>query len=163
MNVSNVHYAVTRRNAPTLILATRQKLPEIPRPAGFDTGDLLRGGYIAAEASRAPDVILIGEMRDLETTQAALSAALTGHLVFSTLHTNDAPSAITRLIDMGVEPYLITATLEGILAQRLVPPNLADPSASRVRARCSAAGGGPSWPRRAVISRRAGRSRRCAR
>jgi type IV pilus assembly protein PilB len=67
-----------------------------------------------------PDKILVGEIRDLETAQIAVQAALTGHMVFSTLHTNDAPGTITRLRDMGLEPYLITATLEGILAQRLV-------------------------------------------
>ncbi len=67
-----------------------------------------------------PDKILIGEIRDLETAQIAVQAALTGHMVFSTLHTNDAPSTVTRLRDMGVEPYMITATVEGILAQRLV-------------------------------------------
>lgn len=67
-----------------------------------------------------PDKILVGEIRDLETAQISVQASLTGHVVFSTLHTNDAPSTITRLIDMGLEPYLITATLEAILAQRLV-------------------------------------------
>ena len=67
-----------------------------------------------------PDVILIGEIRDLETAEIAIQAALTGHLVFSTLHTNDAPAAITRLQDMGVEPYLVASVLEGVLAQRLV-------------------------------------------
>ena len=67
-----------------------------------------------------PDIILVGEVRDLETAQIAIHASLTGHLVFSTLHTNDAPTAITRLLDLGVEPYLVTATLEAIVAQRLV-------------------------------------------
>jgi type IV pilus assembly protein PilB len=67
-----------------------------------------------------PDIILVGEIRDLETAQIAVQASLTGHMVFSTLHTNDAASTITRLRDMGIEPYLITATLEGIMAQRLV-------------------------------------------
>lgn len=67
-----------------------------------------------------PDVVLIGEIRDLETGQIAVQASLTGHLVFSTLHTNDAPSALTRLVDMGVEPYLVASSLEAILAQRLV-------------------------------------------
>ncbi|HUU31005.1 MAG TPA: ATPase, T2SS/T4P/T4SS family, partial [Phycisphaerae bacterium] len=67
-----------------------------------------------------PDIILVGEIRDLETAQIAIHASLTGHLVFSTLHTNDAPTAITRLLDLGVEPYLVTATLEAIVAQRLV-------------------------------------------
>lgn len=67
-----------------------------------------------------PDVILIGEIRDQETAQIAVQASLTGHLVFSTLHTNDAPGALTRLIDMGVEPYLVASSLEAVLAQRLV-------------------------------------------
>lgn len=67
-----------------------------------------------------PDVILIGEIRDQETAQIAVQASLTGHLVFSTLHTNDAPGAVTRLADMGVEPYLVASSLEAVLAQRLV-------------------------------------------
>jgi general secretion pathway protein E/type IV pilus assembly protein PilB len=67
-----------------------------------------------------PDVILIGEMRDLETAESAIQASLTGHMVFSTLHTNDAPSAFTRLVDMGIEPFLVSSTVEGVMAQRLV-------------------------------------------
>jgi type IV pilus assembly protein PilB len=67
-----------------------------------------------------PDIILVGEIRDLETAEIAAQASLTGHVVFTTLHTNDAPSSIARLLDMGIEPFLITATLEGIVAQRLV-------------------------------------------
>ena len=67
-----------------------------------------------------PDIIMVGEIRDLETAEMAIQAALTGHLVFSTLHTNDAASAITRLVDLGVAPYLIVATVIGVLAQRLV-------------------------------------------
>ncbi len=67
-----------------------------------------------------PDVIMVGEIRDRDTAQVAFQAALTGHLVFSTLHTNDAPGAVTRLLDMGVEPFLITSTVTGVLAQRLV-------------------------------------------
>ncbi len=67
-----------------------------------------------------PDVILIGEIRDLETAESAIQSSLTGHLVFSTLHTNDAPSAFTRLIDMGIEPFLVGSTIEGVMAQRLV-------------------------------------------
>jgi general secretion pathway protein E len=66
-----------------------------------------------------PDIIMVGEIRDLETAEMAIQAALTGHLVFSTLHTNDAPSAITRLVDLGVPPYMISATVIGVLAQRL--------------------------------------------
>ena len=67
-----------------------------------------------------PDRIMVGEMRDLDTAQIAIQASLTGHLVLSTLHTNDAPGAVTRLVDMGCEPFLVAASLEGILAQRLV-------------------------------------------
>jgi len=67
-----------------------------------------------------PDIIMVGEIRDLETAEMAVQAALTGHLVFSTLHTNDAPSAITRLMELGIPPYLINATVLGVLAQRLV-------------------------------------------
>jgi type II secretory ATPase GspE/PulE/Tfp pilus assembly ATPase PilB-like protein len=67
-----------------------------------------------------PDIMMVGEIRDLETAEIAIQSALTGHLVFSTLHTNDAPGAITRLLDMGVEHYLASSCLEGVLAQRLV-------------------------------------------
>ena len=67
-----------------------------------------------------PDIVMVGEIRDRETADIAIRAALTGHLVFSTLHTNDAPGAVTRLIDMGVEPFLLSSSLEGLLAQRLV-------------------------------------------
>jgi type II secretory ATPase GspE/PulE/Tfp pilus assembly ATPase PilB-like protein len=67
-----------------------------------------------------PDVIMVGEIRDAETARIAIQASLTGHLVFSTLHTNDAVSAVSRLIDLGVEPYLVAASLSAVLAQRLV-------------------------------------------
>lgn len=70
-----------------------------------------------------PDVIMVGEIRDHETAEIAIHAALTGHLVFSTLHTNDAPSAVTRLLDMGVEPYLAASSIVGVLAQRLIRRN----------------------------------------
>jgi type IV pilus assembly protein PilB len=82
--------------------------------------DLTFANCLRSILRQDPDKILVGEVRDLETAQIAVQASLTGHMVFSTLHTNDAPSSITRLRDMGVEPFLITATLEGILAQRLV-------------------------------------------
>jgi type IV pilus assembly protein PilB len=82
--------------------------------------DLTFAAALRAILRQDPDVILVGEIRDLETAQIAIQASLTGHMVFSTLHTNDAASAVTRLRDMGVEPYLITATVEGILAQRLI-------------------------------------------
>jgi general secretion pathway protein E len=67
-----------------------------------------------------PDVILVGEIRDMETAEISIHAALTGHLVFSTLHTNDAPGAVTRLIDMGIEPFLVASSVVAIVAQRLV-------------------------------------------
>jgi len=79
-----------------------------------------------------PDVLLVGEIRDRETAEIAVQASLTGHLVFSTLHTNDAPGAMTRLVDMGIEPYLVTSSLEMIAAQRLVRlicPNCREPLA----------------------------------
>ena len=84
-----------------------------------------KAGFTFASALRAllrqdPDVIMVGEVRDGETARIAIQAALTGHMVLSTLHTNDAPSAITRLYNIGVEPYLISATIRGVLAQRLV-------------------------------------------
>ncbi|MDB5306385.1 MAG: epsE [Gemmataceae bacterium] len=82
--------------------------------------DLTFAAALRAILRQDPDVILVGEIRDLETAGIAIQASLTGHLVFSTLHTNDAPSSITRLRDMGVEPFLITATVEAIEAQRLV-------------------------------------------
>lgn len=78
------------------------------------------GKVLRAFLRQDPDRIMVGETRDIETAQISIQASLTGHLVFSTLHTNDAPGAVTRLIDMGVEPFLISAALEGILAQRLI-------------------------------------------
>ena len=82
--------------------------------------DLTFGKALRAILRQDPDVIMIGEIRDFETAQIAIQASLTGHLVLATLHTNDAPSAITRLIDMGVEPYLLSSSLLGAQAQRLV-------------------------------------------
>lgn len=82
--------------------------------------DLSFADGVRALLRQDPDIIMIGEIRDLETAEMAIQAALTGHLVLSTLHTNDAPSAITRLLDLGVPPYLINATMLGVMAQRLV-------------------------------------------
>jgi type IV pilus assembly protein PilB len=78
------------------------------------------GKALRAFLRQDPDRIMVGEMRDVETAQIAIQASLTGHLVLSTLHTNDAAGAVTRLVDMGVEPFLVSATLEGVLAQRLL-------------------------------------------
>ncbi len=75
---------------------------------------------LRAMLRQAPNIILVGEIRDIETAEMAIQAALTGHLVFSTLHTNDAPSAITRLIDMGVKPFLVASSVQAVMAQRLV-------------------------------------------
>lgn len=83
--------------------------------AGLTFGSALRS-FLRQD----PDIVMVGEIRDLETAQIAMQASLTGHLVLTTLHTNDAPGAVTRLVDMGVEPYLIASTVEGVLAQRLV-------------------------------------------
>src|SRR5438067_11548621 len=78
------------------------------------------GRVLRAFLRQDPDRIMVGETRDLETAQISIQASLTGHLVFSTLHTNDAPGAVARLIDMGVEPFMISSSLEGVLAQRLI-------------------------------------------
>ncbi len=87
---------------------------QVNRKAGLSFGNALRH-FLRQD----PDIIMVGEMRDLETAEIAIEASLTGHLVLSTLHTNDAPSAVVRMTDMGVEPYLISATVIGVLAQRL--------------------------------------------
>jgi type IV pilus assembly protein PilB len=122
----------------TTLYAALQKLNDIETkiltvedPVEYDIDGLLQcqvneeAGLTFAKALRSflrqdPDIILVGEIRDLETAQIAVQASLTGHLVLSTLHTNDAPSSIIRLIDLGMEPFLLTATIEGIVAQRLV-------------------------------------------
>jgi type IV pilus assembly protein PilB len=78
------------------------------------------GACLRAILRQDPDVILVGEIRDVETAQISIQAALTGHMVFSTLHTNSAAATITRLIDMGIEPFLLTSTLEAIIGQRLL-------------------------------------------
>jgi len=82
--------------------------------------DLTFAKALRAILRQDPDVVMIGEIRDYETAQIAIQASLTGHLVLATVHTNDAPSTVTRLIDMGVEPFLLSSSLLGVLAQRLV-------------------------------------------
>ncbi|MDP6059940.1 MAG: GspE/PulE family protein, partial [Pirellulaceae bacterium] len=107
------------------------KILTVEDPVEYDIDGLIQVqvnadlGLTFARALRSflrqdPDIILVGETRDLETGEIAVQASLTGHLVFSTLHTNDAPSSIARLLDLGLEPFLLTATMEGIVAQRLV-------------------------------------------
>jgi len=78
------------------------------------------GRILKAMLRCAPNIILVGEIRDAETAEIAIQSALTGHLVFSTLHTNDAPSALTRLVDIGVKPFLVSAAVQAVIAQRLV-------------------------------------------
>jgi type IV pilus assembly protein PilB len=91
---------------------------QVQHKIGLDFPRILR-----SMLRQAPNVILVGEIRDAETAQIAIQASLTGHLVFSTLHTNDAPSAITRLIDMGVQPFLVATSIQAVLAQRLIRVN----------------------------------------
>jgi len=88
---------------------------QINREVGLDFSRVLR-----SLLRQSPDVILVGEMRDRETAEIAVRAALTGHLVFSTLHTNDAPSSCVRLIDMGIKPFLVASSIQAVVAQRLV-------------------------------------------
>ena len=123
---STTLYAALRQiNNETVNISTVEDPVEmnIPGINQFQTHD--RAGFTFAGALRAllrqdPDIVMIGEIRDQETAKIATQAALTGHLVLSTLHTNDAPSAITRLFNIGVEPYLVAASVRGALAQRLV-------------------------------------------
>jgi type IV pilus assembly protein PilB len=88
---------------------------QVREAIGFSFSKILR-----AMLRQAPNIILVGEIRDLEVAEVAIQAALTGHLVFSTLHTNDAPGAITRLIDMGVKPFLVASSIQAVMAQRLI-------------------------------------------
>ncbi|MHC4862913.1 MAG: GspE/PulE family protein [Planctomycetota bacterium] len=114
-----------------LLRRTNQKILTIEDPVEYEMPGIVQMqvhpaiGFTFARALRSmlrhdPDIMLVGEIRDLETAETAIRTALTGHLVFSTLHTNDAASAIARLLDMGIEPYLVASSVEAILAQRLV-------------------------------------------
>jgi type IV pilus assembly protein PilB len=122
---TTLYAALSELNSPEVKILT------VEDPVEYDIDGLMQVqvnpdvGLTFAAALRSflrqdPDIILVGETRDLETAQIAVQASLTGHLVFTTLHTNDAPSSIARLVDLGLEPFLVTATIEGILAQRLV-------------------------------------------
>jgi type IV pilus assembly protein PilB len=106
---TNISTAKTRRNQP----ARRQPGEREPK-VGLTFASALR-----AFLRQDPDVIMVGEIRDLETAEIAIKAAQTGHLVLSTLHTNDAPQTLTRLVDMGVKPYAIATSVQLIIAQRL--------------------------------------------
>jgi type II secretory ATPase GspE/PulE/Tfp pilus assembly ATPase PilB-like protein len=118
-------YALVER-----ISSGREKIVSVEDPVEYELPGVVqvpvreRGGVTFDRALRSmlrhdPDVLLVGEMRDAETVEVCMQAALTGHLVLSTLHTNDAPSALTRLLDLGVAPYLVGSTVEAVLAQRL--------------------------------------------
>src|SRR5207249_3715894 len=116
---------VRRLHRPDVNIVTIEDPVEIQLPGINQVQVDDRIGMTFARALRTvlrqdPDVVMVGEIRDGETAEIAFQAALTGHLVLSTIHTNDAPSAITRLVDMGVEPYLIASSLSLVIAQRLV-------------------------------------------
>src|SRR5579862_5010532 len=122
---TTLYAALTRINTPDLKIITVEDPVEYHLNGINQIQVNMKAGLTFASGLRSilrhdPDVILIGEIRDQETADIAVQASLTGHLVFSTLHTNDAPGALTRLVDMGVEPYLVASSLEGVLAQRLV-------------------------------------------
>jgi general secretion pathway protein E len=122
---TTLYGALTRINTPDQNIITIEDPVEIQLPGVSQIEVNPKIGLSFASGLRSvlrqdPDVVLVGEIRDLETAEIAIQASLTGHLVFSTLHTNDAPSAITRLVDMGVEPFLVASSLVAVLAQRLV-------------------------------------------
>ncbi|MGQ0538262.1 MAG: GspE/PulE family protein [Gemmatimonadaceae bacterium] len=122
---TTLYAALARLNVPGVKILTVEDPVEYQIPGVVQMPVNRKAGLTFAGALRAmlrhdPDIIMVGEMRDGETAAIAVQAALTGHLVFSTLHTNDAPGGVTRLVDMGVEPFLVSATVQAILAQRLV-------------------------------------------
>jgi general secretion pathway protein E len=122
---TTLHAALATINKPDKNILTVENPVEIQQPGIGQIEVNAKVGLSFAEGLRSilrqdPTVILVGEVRDLETAEIAIQASLTGHLVLSTIHTNDAPSAITRLVDMGVEPFLVGSSLVAVLAQRLV-------------------------------------------
>lgn len=128
---TTLYAALALRNPAAEKIVTVEDPVEYHLPGVTQVPVQAKGGVSFAAALRSllrqdPDVLMVGEMRDAETAAIAVQAAMTGHLVFSTLHTNDAASALTRLLDLGVAPYLVAATVEGILAQRLVRRLCAD-------------------------------------
>src|SRR5690606_8003266 len=122
---TTLYAAMSRLNSSTTNILTVEDPVEYELPGIGQTQVNARIDMTFAKALRAilrqdPDVIMIGEIRDLETAQIAVQASLTGHLVLATLHTNDAAAAVTRLLDMGIEPFLLSSSLLGVVAQRLV-------------------------------------------
>ncbi|MDF1506442.1 GspE/PulE family protein, partial [Roseisolibacter sp. H3M3-2] len=162
---TTLYAALARVSVPGAKVVTVEDPVEYRMPGVVQVPVQPRAGLGFAAALRAilrhdPDVVLVGEMRDRETAETAVQAALTGHLVFSTLHTTDAAGGVARLGDMGVERYLIAATVQGILAQRLVrllcdacasdgAPDAEALAALRATAGDAPDGGAPRW-RRAV-------------
>jgi type IV pilus assembly protein PilB len=122
---TTLYAALSRINKPDLNILTAEDPVEYQLQGIGQTPVNAKIGLTFAAALRSflrqdPDIIMVGEMRDLETAQISIQASLTGHLVLSTLHTNDSPGAVTRLIDMGVEPFLISSTMVAVIGQRLV-------------------------------------------
>ncbi len=113
-------FDTTQLNLSTVEDPVESNLPGVHQAQVNVKAGLTFAGALRALLRQDPDIIMVGEIRDSETAQIAVQAALTGHMVFSTLHTNDAPSAVTRLQNLGVEPFLVAAALRGVLAQRLV-------------------------------------------
>lgn len=125
---TTLYASLSKINSPDINIITVEDPVEYRLRYIRQTQINVKAGITFASAIRAilrqdPDVVMIGEMRDYETAEIAIQAAMTGHLVFSTLHTNDAPGAVSRLIDMGVEPFLIASSVIGVVAQRLVRGN----------------------------------------
>ena len=122
---TTLYAALDRLNKPDVKIVTVEdpveyQMPGINQIQVKPQIDLTFANALRSILRQDPDIIMVGEIRDLETVRIAMQSALTGHLVLSTLHTNDAPSTVTRLLDMGAEDYLLTSTVNGILAQRLV-------------------------------------------
>jgi general secretion pathway protein E len=122
---TTLYGALSRINSPDLNILTIEDPVEIPLGGVGQVQvnpkiELTFAGGLRSFLRQDPDVIMVGEIRDLETAEIAIQASLTGHLVLSTVHTNDAAGAITRLVDMGVQPFLVASSLVGVLAQRLV-------------------------------------------
>ena len=122
---TTLYSALTRINSPDKNIITIEdpieyQLPGVGQIQVNPKIDLTFANGLRSILRQDPDIIMVGEIRDAETAEIAMQASLTGHLVLSTLHTNDAPTAITRLIDMGIEPFMVASTLSAVLAQRLV-------------------------------------------
>jgi general secretion pathway protein E len=122
---TTLYAALAKINSPDLNILTIEDPVEIPLKGVGQVQinpkiELTFASGLRAFLRQDPDVIMVGEIRDLETAEIAIQASLTGHLVLSTVHTNDAAGAITRLVDMGVQPFLVASSLVGVLAQRLV-------------------------------------------